>query len=69
MMYYVGTRKVEATFYTDTNKTTTRTMVHTFKSCAETIDKCRESLTKQVNRYADNPFVIKVTPISEYFEN
>lgn len=68
MMYYVGERKVEATFFVDNTKTETRTMVHTFKTCDETIDKCRENLTKKVNEYASLPLMVKVVPISEYFE-
>lgn len=68
-MYYVGERKVVATFYTDMNKTTTRTMEHVFKTCDVTIDKCRENLTKKVTEYADNPLMIKVVNVSEYFQN
>ena len=67
-MAYKGTRKIEATFYADVNKTEVRTMTQTFVTCAYTIDKCRENLTKQVKRYADNPFIVKVTPMSEHFE-
>jgi len=69
MMYYVGERKVNATFYVDKAHTETRTLTQTFKACAETIDKCRESLNKQVARYADNPYMIEVKPISEHFAN
>ena len=69
MIYYVGERKIKATFFVDKTRTETRTMVHTFKTCAETIDKCRESLDKQVARYADNPYMIEVKPVSEYFAN
>lgn len=68
MMYYVGERKVKVTFYTDFNKTETRTMVHTFKTCAETIDQCRINLTKKVNEYANLPLTIEVVPINEHFE-
>lgn len=69
MNVYVGIRKVNATFYTNVEKTEVRTMVHTFKTCQNTIDECRKALTKKVNEYKNNPYIIEVTPISEYFEN
>ena len=66
---YKGTRKIEATFYIDVNKTEVRTMTHTFVTYDNTIDECRKNLTEQINRYKDNPLMIKVTLISEYFEH
>ena len=69
MMYYVGERKVRATFYTSFDKTETRTMEHTFKTCDSTIDKCRKNLTRKVKEYASNPLMIKVEMLSEYFAN
>lgn len=68
-MMYVGERKIIATVYEDVEKTVTREMTFTFKTCDTTIDKCRKNLNNQVKKYADNPYVAKVTPISEYFEN
>ena len=68
-MGYKGTRKVEATFYINKEKTETRTMIQTFTSYTESIEKSRKSLTSQVERYADNPYMIEVKNISEYFES
>lgn len=68
MMYYVGERRIKATFFVDNTKKEIRTMEQTFKTCAKTIDECRENLTKKVNEYASLPLMIEVTPISEYFE-
>ena len=66
---YKGTRKIEATFYIDVNKTEVKTMIHTFVTYDNTIDECRKNLTEQINRYKDNPLMIKVITISEYFEH
>ena len=69
MMGYTGVRKVNATVYADLTKTDTRVVTVGFKAYAKTIDEVREILTRQMERYADNPFVVEVKPISEHFEN
>ncbi len=68
-MTYVGERKVKVTVYTDVEKVNTRVITQTFKTCDYTIDKCRDNLTKQIKKYSDNPYIVKVIPVSEYFYN
>ena len=68
-MMYTGVRKVNATVYTDVEKTIERVITVTFTTCDYTIDDCRKTLNKKMKEYSANPFVKKVTPVSEYFEN
>lgn len=69
MMGYKATRKVEATFFVDVARTETTTIIQNFIAFGMTMDEARKSLTEQVERYTCNPYMIKVVPISEYFEN
>lgn len=68
-MMYTGVRKVEVKVYTDINKVETKVVKHTFKTCGYTIDECRKNLNKKIKEYSENPYIQKVIPVSEYFEN
>ena len=68
MVNYIGTRKVNATFYTDYERTKIETITTSFTGVGETIDKTRKSINEKVKRYTNSTYVIEVTPISEYFE-
>lgn len=68
MVNYIGTRKVNATFYTDYERTKIETITTHFTGVGETIDKTRKSINEKVKRYTNSTYVIEVTPISEYFE-
>lgn len=68
-MMYVAERKVNATVFTDVEKTIERVITVTFTTCDYTVDGCRKTLNKKMKEYSANPFVKEVTPVSEHFAN
>ena len=65
---YIAERVITTTYYTDYERTITRTETKVFKTCDYTIDKCRNNLTEQIKKYTNNPYIVKVVPMYEHFE-